>query len=46
MHLEADLGLDASALDQLGQASHGERCAPRRPGEDAAGSSVQFIPAC
>jgi hypothetical protein len=36
MHLKADLGLDASALDQLGQASHGERCAPRRPGEDAA----------
>jgi hypothetical protein len=28
MHLKADLGRDASALDQLGQAGDGERCTP------------------
>jgi hypothetical protein len=28
VHLKADLGRDASALDQLGQAGDGERCTP------------------
>jgi len=28
MHLEVDLGREAGALDQLGQARDGERCAP------------------
>ena len=30
MHLEADLGRDAGALDQLGEANDCERCAPFR----------------
>ena len=28
MHLKADLGLNASALDQFGQSGDSERCAP------------------